>query len=107
MSAINIIKENIANKTGQVNLRISGHLILDHCDELLAGLKMDLSEYLDIKISLDDVDNIDLTGLQLLYALKQELVGSGKRMIIEMNLDEELMHLVELSGFESLLESVD
>jgi anti-anti-sigma factor len=54
-------------------------------------------------IDLRNVDEIDLSGLQLLVSLKKSCLEKNKEFYIK-NLKEELLYSFELSGLDSYLE---
>jgi len=56
-----------------------------------------------ITINLKNVDEIDMSGLQLLVSLKKSCEKEDKKLYIE-NIKEDLLYSFELSGLDSILE---
>jgi len=63
--------------------------------------EFDLSNH--IIVDLKNVDEIDLSGLQLLISLKKSCELENKKLEL-LNIKDSLMHSFELSGTDSVLE---
>lgn len=73
------------------------------------ALKTKIEEALNSASSLDlhlkDIDVIDLAGLQLIYAVKQEALSQNKKLNIKFNLNDDLLEAIRMAGFGDLLEN--
>jgi anti-anti-sigma factor len=73
------------------------------------ALKTKIEEALNATSTLDlllqDIDVIDLAGLQLIYAVKQEASSQNKELNIKFNLKDDLLETIRMAGFGDLIEN--
>jgi Anti-anti-sigma regulatory factor (antagonist of anti-sigma factor) len=98
------LKDEIASFDGKRAITIEGNLTLTNCqaikEELLAAIGMDSG----VGIVVVKLAEIDLSGLQLLVALKATLWRSGKDVKFEIEYPSVLKDMVERSGFLAILQ---
>lgn len=74
-----------------------------------AALKLEIEEALSSASSMDltlkDIEVIDLAGLQLIYAIKQEALSQNKKLNIKFNLNDDLLKTIRMAGFGDLIEN--
>lgn len=76
-------KERSSNKSkGLCKWVINEDLTIYSIDELKEGLSKELDSYKDFKLNLGDVEEIDSSGIQLLLALKAELLKQEKTLTL-------------------------
>ena len=81
------------------NERLTIHNIRD----IYEDIKNEFNSSDDIKIDFKGVDEIDLSGLQLLISLKRSCEKGGKKLQF-INIKDELLYSFELSGTDQVLE---
>lgn len=87
--------ENIDDKT---IVTFSGDLSIQNIEKIKQELINIIVDYPNININLDDVSDIDVSFVQLLYAFRQEKQQQNKEIAIEVNLNEELRCLLSKAG---------
>ena len=60
----------------------------------------------NIKIQISNIDNLDLTFIQLIYSLKNNLSELGKKVEIHSELPENTEKLLRNSGFNKIINTV-
>ncbi len=68
---------------------------------LKAGLKVK-----NLEIVTDQVENLDLSFLQLLFSWAKEMKQSGKNLIFEFRMDEEFNRIFNESGFKEAFDQL-
>lgn len=91
------------NDNGQSILRIEGELTLNTIEETLAEVKAIVDEHQNLLIELRQIDNLDLTGVQLLYAIKKTAEASKKTINYSIELPDELSTIINHAGFNDLI----
>lgn len=97
------VKNEIGPSSGERIITIVGNITL--LDSL--SLKEELLSFIDSDMAVDTIavklSEIDLSGLQLLVALKKQLLLDGIKAKFELEFSSELHSLVERSGFLTIL----
>lgn len=89
-----------ARKRGKKRtVTVSGEMNIHHIDELKKAFMKSFDGVDEIGIKLDDVSDIDLSGLQLLCSFRRTVEGMKKKLIFESCLPEVLQRVVHDSGF--------
>lgn len=74
-----------------------------------AAMKTKIEEALSstsvLDLHLEQIDVIDLAGLQLIYAVKQEAKSQNKELNIKFNLNDDLLKTIRMAGFGDLIEN--
>ncbi|MBN2612864.1 MAG: STAS domain-containing protein [Bacteroidales bacterium] len=57
-----------------------------------------------LRVKIDKTEQLDLSGIQLLYSLQKSCIQQGKKIQFDINLAEETMELLKNSGFNNIKE---
>ncbi len=90
----------IADVDGKKQLTFSGDLVINHADKVVAEVKNALAQPSDTAVVIDNPNNIDMTFIQLLVAIKHSCVAANKKFEISSTLKEDLKLLIVKSGFD-------
>lgn len=97
--------KKLENKDGQIKgLEISGLLVLENANDLKRDF-LSVSRIMDkqLKISISDVSDVDLSFIQLLLAFITEMDEQRVTFSLEWNLDDDQKTLLENVGLSSEL----
>jgi ABC-type transporter Mla MlaB component len=90
-------------RDGGIDLVFSGQLTINNIEKITAEIKTILEKPTAINIQVKEVENMDLTFVQLIYSI----INSGKKdnfkVTLSLSLSEELKSLVANAGFDSFL----
>lgn len=90
---------------GVLNIEFSGQLTIVSIKKVTESVKSQLSNKPEKVIILaDNVENIDITFIQLLKAIKNSGSKNGFDVTYSLRLSDDLSSLVRNAGFEKLLE---
>lgn len=92
-----------ASKKGNT-LFIKGELTVANAGHIKESMMQGLKEYSLIHLKIDQVNRIDLSVLQLIYAFQQAARSGGKEVQLDINLPEELSLLVHQSGLGKIID---
>lgn len=95
---INLIEDN---KT--IKIILQGELSLPNTTKIQEKIIPLIEKYEVFEINLKNVNNIDLSCLQLLYALKITLEEHNKTLIFNNDIPEQIKMLIEVSDFYEVL----
>jgi ABC-type transporter Mla MlaB component len=90
-----------ASKQGNT-LYVSGDLTVGNAVFIKEELIKALGKYSLIKLEIDEVERLDLSVLQLIYAFQRAALSSGKEVQIDINLPDDIHQLVRSSGLEKI-----
>lgn len=94
---------NYKDNKGQLDMVFSGQLTINSIAKITESVKAHLKNPSAVNITVKDADNIDLTFIQLIQAIK----NSGKKKGFEVNLSfsvsDDTAALLKNAGFESFL----
>jgi len=90
-----------ASKKGNT-LLLSGDLTIANADYIKQELMKALEKYTVIKLEIDEVERLDLSVLQLIYAFRRAALSSGKEIHVKVNLPDDVEQMVRLSGLEKM-----
>jgi anti-anti-sigma factor len=77
----------------------SGELSVANGSALQQQLLKAASKVLHVDVKVTNVENMDLSFLQLLLAWAQSMKQSGKNLIFDFQLDQEFVRIFDESGF--------
>ncbi len=83
-------------------IQLEGDLSIINSKEIYEELKVSYNKFNHLTLKLKDVDNLDLSVVQLLYAIESEYSKKDKTVVIEAELDAEFKELFGKAGFEKL-----
>ncbi len=86
-----------------MELTCSGNLIINHIEKIYAELQESLSCDQPISIVIDNPENLDMTFVQLVLAIKKSVLEKGKTFTIKTTIKDDLKLLVEKAGLEKEL----
>lgn len=90
---------------GVLNIEFSGQLTIVSIKKVTESVKSQLSNKPEkVVILADNVENIDITFIQLLKAIKNSGSNNGFDVTYSLRLSDDLSSLVRNAGFEKLLE---
>lgn len=81
-------------------LALSGGLTIQRAQELKTVLVNASEQAQHLSLNLEQVSEVDLSGLQLLCALHRQLQGTGKQLTITGRIPEPFKAAVEISGYK-------
>ncbi len=84
------------------SLLFSGDLDVAHATELQQQLLSAASRVLFVDVKVADVENMDLSFLQLLFAWAQSVKQTGKNLTFDFQLEQELERIFDESGFRQV-----
>ncbi|OFX73852.1 MAG: hypothetical protein A2X12_10310 [Bacteroidetes bacterium GWE2_29_8] len=96
------ITENINNKQ-IVCIQLAGDLSIKNTQNIKENIIPVLNKYSIFEINLINVENIDLTFLQLLYSIKKKIEKDKKKIIFNTEIPDDMKMLIELSDFYEIL----
>jgi anti-anti-sigma factor len=92
-------KKNVDSKKSHISITLGGELTLSNSKKLAENLQESTKPYSEIEITIDDVEAIDISCIQLLYALRKDCETQNKKCSIIANLSETNMELLTTAGF--------
>jgi len=90
---------------GTLDITFSGQLNINTINKITESVSSNLGKEQAIKLTVKDVDTIDLTFIQLLYSIKNSGTKKGCNVTLLMTLNEEIKSLIINAGFYNLLSS--
>lgn len=97
MSAYSI---KIADNAGVTELTCTGNLIINHIEKIYGELQESLSTDNSVSVVIDDPENLDITFVQLVMAIKKSVTEKGHTFSIKTKLKDDLKQLVLKAGLE-------
>ena len=94
-------------KKGEANkaiLSLNDELSFANSGDIAREVHSHMNEFEHLYIQAN-LAQIDLTGVQLIYAIKKSCLANQKKVNINLKLGEELKKLIIVSGFKDLFES--
>jgi len=86
-------------------ISLSGNLSLDEVENIKQILLENLDKFQKFHLKIEDVENIDLGIIQLLYSFKWTVEKKSKSVTFEFSLPEDHQQLLEHAGFSDLINS--
>lgn len=84
-------------------LTFSGQLIINYIENITEQVKKSVKANNELEINIQNPDSLDVTFIQLLLAIKATFKASEKEVIIKAELKDELVTLIDNSGFNYVL----
>lgn len=98
------LKSNGKKKDKDYTLNLGGDLSLNSISEIHEELKKELDKVNSLQIVLNEVEQIDITLIQVLYAIEKEFKTENKSVQITMNLSDQDELLLKRTGFNKYFE---
>lgn len=92
-------------KEQTAKLTISQDITIINSVTLKTKIEEALNSSSSLDLHLENIDVIDLAGLQLIYAVKQEALSQNKKLNIKFNLNDDLLKTIRMAGFGELIEN--
>ncbi len=92
-------------KAKATTLKINQDITIINSIELKTKIEEALNSASSMELHLEDIEVIDLAGLQLIYAVKQEALNQNKELKIKFDLKDELLDTIRMAGFGELIEN--
>ncbi|HAQ21546.1 MAG TPA: hypothetical protein DCR40_20295 [Prolixibacteraceae bacterium] len=101
----NVKFQILANEQGLItNLSMSGLLVVENAQQLKKELVGTLNRLCDsVEINIGEVDDIDLSFIQLIVAYTKQLDGKGNKFRLNWNLDDDQRLLFKNVGLSDEL----
>lgn len=97
------IKEN--KDLNKAELTLSGELTLDAVPEIQSKLSSASDKFAEIHLFITEVEQIDMSGIQLLLALEKKMTANRKVIQFSFNLDKDKSELLSKAGFSYLIKN--
>jgi anti-anti-sigma regulatory factor len=94
---------NFSKGTNANIVEITGSLVINHIEKIYHDLSTNLDFSKNLKVVLDQVDNIDITFVQLLLSLKKQFGKSGLELTLQSKLSDDMWLLLNNAGFNKQL----
>lgn len=91
-------KENSDNPSLQIVM--SGNLSINTIEEIKRDLDANVDMNQNINIIIKDINIIDISLLQLIYAIKKSMESKNKEFHYKLELNQEYKELISLAGFK-------
>lgn len=88
---------------GQVDMVFTGQLTINSIAKITESVKSHLKNPSAVNITVKDADNIDLTFIQMIQAIKNSGKKKGFEVNISFSVSEDTASLLKNAGFESFL----
>lgn len=89
---------------GELDIILSGQLTIVSIKKITESVKAQLNNKpKKVSITVNDVENIDLTFVQLLQSIKNSGVKNGFEVEVSLKLPDDLSSLIKNAGFGSFL----
>ncbi len=90
---------------GELAIVFSGQLTISSVKKMTESLKANIDHPEKVLISVKDVENLDLTFIQLIQSIKNCGRKNGYEVAVSMKLPEDLSSLLVNAGFGNLLQT--
>ncbi len=88
---------------GETDITLSGQLTINVIIKLVDEIKDLLKNASNVNIHVKEVENMDLTFIQMLFAIKNSGKKENFKVKVDMDLSEELTLLIKNAGFYNTL----
>ena len=100
---INVLNESADNQS--ISIELKGDLSISVIRKIKQELASLVHGHQNVELKMHEVEFFDISILQLILALKKMIREQGGRFAPDINLSDEYMDLIELSGFLKLLKN--
>ncbi len=87
----------------ELDITFTGQLTINTIKKVTESVKSQITDQSVVNITVKDVDNIDLTFIQLLHSIKHSGKKKGFAVNLSMTLPDDLESLIVNAGFGNLL----
>jgi len=100
-----VLKYKISKDKVTIDLHVTGDLSVQYAEQIKTDFLQLLESMKDVCLNLEKVSTIDVTGIQLIYALKSELEKQEKKFLLIHPDNVTLQELLEKTGVLKLIKS--
>jgi anti-anti-sigma regulatory factor len=101
-----MLETELLSDKNSTRVTFSGDLSVAGAADLQQQLLKTSWETAGVKIIVENVENMDLSFLQLLFAWSKTLKSSGKNLNFDFRLGDEFQRIVEESGFGEVFDQL-
>ena len=91
------------NKKGLLDIIFSGQLTINNIDKITDSLRSNIKKPKSVNILSENVGNIDLTFIQLIYSIIKSGKGEGFKASSSIYIPEDLKLLLTNAGFSDII----
>jgi len=92
-------KKDVKNGT----ILFEGELTYNEVDEIKKKITPTIQKYDELNIQLRNIENLDLTCIQLLFAFQKSFRALNKKLTFDIELPNDIKALIEHSGFSQII----
>ncbi len=96
---VDIKTKNKINKEKKADVLLQKELSINNAEEIKKKLMSALNKHKNINVTLKNIENLDLAGIQLLYSCSRTCRKLNKKVTFNIELPEDIETIVENSGF--------
>ena len=97
---VRIIETPAMDATNEHHILLEGNLTVSNIESIKRTVLEAVQQHQNIRIQLRNVEILDLSVLQVLYALRRAAKTESKTIYLDMHLSEEIQTIVRQSGLE-------
>ena len=97
------IKIEPKTTSGTAKVFLSGSFIIQNIAEIKDQLIVLLQDYNELEIIAENIDDFDISCIQIFYALSKSASHLDKKITYQIDLPEEISNVLSHSGFKNLL----
>jgi len=97
------VTSSAENGIKKATISLTGNLSLDEVSDIKLLMMQNLDKYQFFHVLLEDVENIDLGLIQLLYSFRWTVERKSKKVSFTFSLPDEYKTLLEHGGFTELM----
>ncbi|GAH69845.1 unnamed protein product [marine sediment metagenome] len=87
---------------GKATLILNGDLSYKNSDSIKKEIISVVEQYNNIELQLENVEELDITCIQIFYSLKNTFSKAGKKITFKTSLPENLKAIIMNSGFNEI-----
>jgi ABC-type transporter Mla MlaB component len=96
------IQPNNKNDMKSATVFLEGNLLLSNASEVKNEISYAVSKFEHLELVLKNIENIDLSFIQLLYAFRKASLQLDRTISIDLELPADIKALIDNSGFNDL-----
>ena len=93
------------NNSNKVTVNVTNELSIYNIESIKKEIDQLIETYEILDISINNLNNMDLSGIQYIHAVKKEVQQKGKEINFSFELNEELTNLIVKCGFSELIKN--
>jgi len=101
-----MLKIRSIDKHSPITLTITGDVSISQIGKLYAGLLKVPADAPEYFIHVREIDNLDLSFFQLLYAFTQKIKANNRKIALEWDLEDEYVRIMKESGIQKVFDEL-